>query len=159
MMVNLQIRGWKMEDKRILITVSSISVYIICMVLNFTVFFSCSTPVTMKNGIVTLIYITVLVMAPILGIIIKNRKVVKYSSIFWGATLFSALILLSINIPVIKVLTENWMMPFIVLFIIPLGGLEFFVNSNILNAIIITIIALVMFIITVMSLKHTKSAK
>ncbi|WLC77651.1 hypothetical protein KTC99_22055 (plasmid) [Clostridium estertheticum] len=109
----------------------------------------------MKNVIVTIIYIIVLILATILEIIIKNRKIVKYLSMFWFATLFSGVLLVYINT---IGLTPHWMTPFMVLFISPWCGLGYFVNSNILNAIIITLISLIMFIITVISLKHTKSA-
>ena len=143
-----------MENKGALINTLCIATYIICLVLNITVFIS-EIPITMKNVIVTFIYITILGLAPIFEIIIKNRKIVKYLSMFWFATLFSGVLLVYINT---VGLTPRWMIPFMVLFISPWCGLEYFVNSNILNAIIITLIALIMFIITVISLKHIKPA-
>ena len=94
-------------------------------------------------------------LAPIFEIILKNRKIVKCLSMFWFATLFSGVLLVYINT---VGLTPRWMIPFMVLFISPWCGLEYFINSNILNAIIITLIALIMFIITVISLKHIKPA-
>ncbi|MCB2340230.1 hypothetical protein [Clostridium estertheticum] len=146
-----------MENKRILLTILSVATYIICLVLNIAVFIS-DIPITMKNVIVTLIYISVLILATILEIIIKNIKIVKYLSMFWFATLFSGVLLVYINTINTIGLTPHWMTPFMVLFISPWCGLGYFVNSNILNAIIITLISLIMFIITVISLKHTKSA-
>lgn len=142
-----------MENKRTLINYLYIATYIICLALNITVFIS-EIPITMKNVIVTLIYIIVLILATILEIINKNRKIVKYLSMFWFATLFSGVLLVYVNT---VGLTPRWMIPFMVLFISPWCGMEYFVNSNILNAIIITFISLVMLIITIISRKHTKS--
>ncbi|MCB2340239.1 hypothetical protein [Clostridium estertheticum] len=142
-----------MENKRTLINYLYIAAYIICLALNITVFIS-EIPITMKNVIVTLIYIIVFILATILEIINKNRKIVKYLSMFWFATLFSGVLLVYVNT---VGLSPHWMIPFMVLFISPWCGMEYFVNSNILNAIIITFISLVIFIITIISLKHTKA--
>ncbi|MBU3072623.1 hypothetical protein [Clostridium estertheticum] len=56
----------------------SIVVYIASMALNFTETLL-EIPITTKNVIITLIYISVWIFVPICGIIIKSRAIIQYS--------------------------------------------------------------------------------
>ncbi|MBW9171741.1 hypothetical protein K2F43_11030 [Clostridium estertheticum] len=146
-----------MEAKRRLITVLSITMVILsianvitCMVLNFFDL-KMGGPTTIRSVIVTFSYIAIWIFVLIVGIIIKNRGIVRYCSALWIITLFIATLTVYINA------TGNsatWALPLVVLFLGPLCGIGFFVSSVLYQSIIITIMSLVMLIITVISAKR-----
>ncbi|MBX4270311.1 hypothetical protein [Clostridium estertheticum] len=146
-----------MEAKRSLITVLSITMVILsianvitCMVLNFFDL-KMGGPTTIRSVIVTFSYIAIWIFVLIVGIIIKNRGIVRYCSALWIITLFIATLTVYINA------TGNsatWALPLVVLFLGPLCGIGFFVSSFLYQSIIITIMSLVMLIITVISAKR-----
>ncbi|MBX4261637.1 hypothetical protein KTC96_21210 [Clostridium estertheticum] len=146
-----------MENKRTLITILSVAIVILsiatviaCMLLNFFEL-KMGGPTTIRSVIVTFSYIAIWIFVLIVGIIIKNRGIVRYCSALWIITLFIATLTVYINV------TGNsatWALPLVVLFLAPLCGIGFFVSSVLYQSIIIALISLVMLIITVISAKR-----
>lgn len=110
-------------------------------------------PATVKNLIVTLVYLAIWILVLTIGIKIKNREVMKYCSIFWIITLFFAIITTYVNV---TGATVNWAIPFVALILGQFYGIIFFVKSLLTSSILIAFISLVMVITTVISLKYTK---
>lgn len=122
------------------------------MVLNFPEFLM-GNPATIKNLIVTFIYIAIWIIVLGIGIKIKNRGLIKYSSIFWLITLFLALLTWYGNVTYANV---SWAMPFVILFLGQWYGIDFFVGSHLTTSIVIAFMSLIMFTSTAISLKRTK---
>lgn len=109
---------------------------------------------TIKNVIVTLSYITVWILVLMIGIKIRNRGIVKYCSVFWIITLFTTTSMEYLY----STGGENaCILAFGTLFTSQWYGIGFFVRSM-PQSIVIANISLSMFIYTVITLKHTKSA-
>jgi hypothetical protein len=142
-----------MKNMRILITNLSIATIIICMVLNFQEFLM-GSEATIKNMIVTFSYIAIWIIILVIGIATKNRATMCYCSIFWGITIFVAVVTVYVNA------TGNladWVIPLAILFLGQWYGIGFFVSSFLFSSIIIAFISLVMFTITVISLKYIRT--
>lgn len=121
-------------------------------VLNFPEFLM-GNPANIKNLIVTFIYIVIWIIVLGIGIKIKNRGLIRYSSIFWLMTLFFALLTWYVNVTHVNV---SWAIPFVILFLGQWYGINFFVGSHLTTSIVIAFISLVMFISSSISLKRIK---
>ena len=143
-----------MKNKGTLITILSIATFIICMVLNFPEF-KMGSFVTIKNVIVTFSYVAIWILVLIVGVIGKKSGIVLYSSVFWIITLFISILTVYINV---TGNSANWALPFAILFLGQWYGLGFFVWSILSQYIVIALISLSMLTITVITLKHYKSA-
>lgn len=141
-----------MKNKAILTLILSYVAVIGGLIMNFQEFLM-GHPATIKNLIVTLVYLTLWILILTIGIKIKNREVMKYCSVFWIITLFFAIITTYVNV---TGATVNWALPFVALLLGQFYGITFFVKSLLTSSILITFISLVMVITTVISLKYTK---
>ena len=141
-----------MRYKAIGTVILSIIAIIAGMVLNFPEFLKGDTG-TIKNLIVTFAYIVVWMIVLGTGIKMKNRGLIKYSSVFWLITLFLAVLMWYVNITDANV---DWAIPFVILFLGQWYGINFFVASHLTASIVITLISLVMFAGSAISLKRTK---
>lgn len=121
------------------------------MVLNFQEFLM-GSPATVKNLIVTFVYIAVWILVLIIGIKNKNRGIMKYCSVFWIITLFLSILTGYVNITGAQV---DWALPFAILLLGQWYGITFFVGSFLTASIITAFISLVMLVITLISHKHT----
>lgn len=122
------------------------------MILNFPEFLMGSTA-NIKNLIVTFTYIVIWIIVLGIGIKIKNRGLIKYSSVFWFITLLFALLLWYVNVTHADV---SWAIPFVILFSSQWYGIHFFVGDFLTTSIVITFISIVMLISTAILLKRTK---
>ncbi|MCC5910098.1 MAG: hypothetical protein JJT76_06640 [Clostridiaceae bacterium] len=141
-----------MQNKAAVIIVLSIMTVIGGMVLNFQEFLM-GNPATVKNLTVTFAYIGILMLILTISIKSKNRRVMKYFSVFWMINLFLAI--LTGYIGATGALAD-WSLPFAILLLGQWYGINFFVGSFLNASIIMAFISLGMFITSVISLKHTK---
>ena len=143
-----------MKDNATVTIILSVITVICCMILNFQEFLMGNTA-TIKNLIVTVAYLSIWILILIIGTKIKSRGIMKYCSVFWSATFFFAIITAYINATGV---TADLVIPFVILFLGQWYGIDYFVGSFLFESIIIAFISLIMFTITVISLKHTKEA-
>lgn len=149
-----------MKNKETLSIISSIATIIlaistvtICFFLNFNEF-NTGDSATIKNVIVTFSYITVWILVLMIGIKIRNRGIVKCCLVFWIITLLTTVSKEYLNSTGV---TNNLIHSFWILLTCQWYGIGFFVRI-IPQSIVIANISFSMFIITIISLKHTKSA-
>jgi hypothetical protein len=152
-----------MQNKRTLtiilssaLIILSIATFIICLFLNFTQFQQGGST-TIKSVIVTFSYVAIWTFILVIGIISRNRGIVKYCSVFWIITLVTTIGLIYANMVTITGNAFDWIIPLVILFMGQWYGLRFFIWSDITRSIIIAIISLVMLVIAVIWLKHNKS--
>jgi len=143
-----------MGNRKISIIVLSIATVIICLFLNFNVFLMGGLA-TIKNVVVTFSYIAIWILVLIFSIKSKDRGILVFSSVFWVITLFVGIVTAYVNF---TGNSADWILPFVILFLGQWYGIGFFVSSDLTRGIIIALISLVMFIITVISLKRFKSS-
>lgn len=141
-----------MKNKSILTLILSYVAVIGGLIMNFQEFLM-GHPATIKNLIVTLVYLTLWILILTIGIKIKNREVMKYCFVFWIITLFFAIITTYVNV---TGATVNWALPFVALLLGQFYGITFFVKNLLTSSILIAFISLVMVITNVISLKYTK---
>lgn len=127
---------------------------IIGIVLNMPEFFK-GSPATSKNLIVTVLYIAIWLMVLSLASRHKERKILKYYSMFWLFTLFFAL--LSVYINTVH-FVANWAIPFVGLLLPQWYGIEIFAENLLITNITISSVSLIMFIATLISLKRPQIA-
>ncbi|WP_438311618.1 hypothetical protein [Sporosarcina sp. FA9] len=119
------------------------------IVLNFPEFLM-GSPASIKNLIVTLIYIIVWTLILKTSSTSKNDKVMKFYSVFWILTLLSAIITGYVNITNAIV---DWAIPFAIVFLTQWYGITFFTESFLVSTVIIIIASLIMVIMTLLSIK------
>lgn len=152
-----------MQNKRTLtiilssaLIILSIATFIICLFFNF-IEFQQGGSTTIKSVIVTFSYIAIWTFILVIGIISRNRGIVKYCSVFWIITLVTTIGLIYGNMVTITGNAFDWIIPLVILFMGQWYGLRFFIWSNTTRLIIIAVISLVMLVIAVIWLKHNKS--
>lgn len=128
------------------ITVSSI-------ILNFNEFLV-GSPATMKSIIVAFVYIAIWVIVIVTGGKVQSVKLIKYSIVFWLLTLLTAAAIMYANAADAIV---DWAIPFAILFISPLYGLDIFADNFLITSIIIAVLSLVMISIAVSALRRIGS--
>jgi len=138
-----------MKDKAIITVILSIFIFILGIVLNFQEFLM-GSPTTIKNLIVTFVYLSAWTFVMRISVKSKNYLLIKYYSGIWIATLITAIITVYINITDV---IATWALPFAILFLTPWYGIRFFVGSLLTVSIIIAILSFIMFSIVVLSLR------
>lgn len=141
-----------MKNNTPAIIVLSIFAAIGGMVLNFQEFLM-GNPATIKNLIVTLVYVAIWVLVLTISIKNKNRGIMKYCFVFWIITLFLSILMGYVNGTGAQV---DWVLPFAILLLGQWYGINFFVGSFLTTSIIMAVISLVMVIIAGKSIKRTK---
>lgn len=141
-----------MENKATAKILLSIVTVIGSMALNFQEFLM-GSPATVKNLIVTLLYIAIWILILAVSIKSRNRGIMKYYSVFWIITLFLAILTAYVNA---TGTSADWAIPFALLLLGQWYGINFFVGSFLTSSIIIGFISLLMFAAAVTSLKRTK---
>lgn len=127
---------------------------IIGIVLNMPEFFK-GSPATIKNLIVTVLYVGIWLIVLSLASRYKERKILKYYSVFWLFTLFFALLSVYINT---VYFVANWAIPFVGLLLPQWYGIEIFAENLLITNITISSVSLIMFIATLISLKWPQIA-
>lgn len=122
------------------------------MALNFHEFLM-GSPATIKNLLVTFTYIAIWIFILIMGIRSKNHGIMRYCSVFWMITLLLSILTWYANATEALV---DWAIPYAILLLGQWYGIDFFVDSFLITAVIIASISLVMFTVTVISFKRTK---
>lgn len=142
-----------MKNTIIFIIVPILAV-IIAVVLNFQGFLM-SSPVTVKNIFVTFVYLAIWISILIITLKSKNYFAMNYYYlVFWLLTLFFAVITAFANV------TEfytDWAIPFIILLLTPLYGIDILVDNHLTTAIIVASLSLIMFIAFLFTLKKPSS--
>ncbi|ERI91068.1 hypothetical protein HMPREF1982_03433 [Clostridiales bacterium oral taxon 876 str. F0540] len=128
---------------------------ILSAILNFKEFLMGGNATT-KNIVVTTVYIAIWFLVTAIGIINKQRSIIKYCSIFWGMTLFLILLILLLNTTGIDAGIVDLFIPFAILLLGPWFGIQQFAESLQKCEILITLIPVVMFLATFVSLKRLK---
>jgi hypothetical protein len=132
----------------------SILIVIGGMVLNYQEFLMGSSA-TIKNVIVTTAYMLIWILILMIGIKNKDSVVMKYYSVFWVLTMFTSLITAYVNVTEANIDFANI---FVILLLGQWYGIKFIVGSYLTISIIIAIISLIMFIITIFSIRNLKRA-
>lgn len=109
------------------------------------------SPATVKNLIVTFVYIGIWIFIIIITLKSKNRRVMKYYSAFWLLTLLFAILTGFVNVTGVNV---DWAIPFVALLLTQWYGIELLVDNFLITSIIISSLSLIIFIATVFSLKR-----
>lgn len=141
-----------MKNKATTIIILSILTIIGGMALNFQEFLM-GSPATLKNLIVTFVYMAIWILILAISIKSKNRGIMKYCSVFWIITLILSILMGYVNVTGASI---DWALPFAILLLGQWYGINFFVRSFLTASIIMSFISLVMFTITFISLKRTK---
>lgn len=123
---------------------------IVGLVLNFQEFLM-GSPATVKNLIVTFVYIAIWIFILIITLKSMNRRVMKYYSAFWLLTLLFAILTGFVNVTGVNV---DWAIPFVALLLTQWYGIELLVDNFLITSIIISSLSLIMFIATVFSFKR-----
>ncbi len=142
-----ELKGGMLLRKTLIL--SSILVVIFGIVLNFPEFLM-GSPASIKNLIVTLIYIIVWTLIFKINSTSKNDKVMKFYAMFWILTLLSAIITGYVYITNAIV---DWAIPFAIVFLTQWYGITFFTESFLVSSVIIMIASLIMIIMTFLSIK------
>lgn len=136
-----------MKHKAIISIILPLAIIIVGLVLNFPEFLM-GSPATIKNVIVTFVYLATWILILTINAKSKTRGIMKYYSVFWIITLFFAILVGYVNV---TEATINWAIPFVILFLTQWYGINFFVESYLTISIIIVSISLLMFIATFLS--------
>ena len=141
-----------MKNTIIFIIVPILAV-IIAVVLNFQETLM-GSPATVKNILVTFVYLAIWIFILIITLKSKNHNVMKYYSVFWLLTLFFAVLTGFGNVTEVNI---EWAIPFIALLLTPWYGIELFVDDFLITTIIIASLSLIMFIAFLFKLKKPNS--
>ena len=142
----------KMNKKATAIIFSSIVNIIGGMALNFQEFLM-GSPATVKNLIVTLVYLVIWILILTTGTKSNSRGIIQYCNIFWGIMLFLSIVTVYVNA---TGASADWALPLAVLLLGQWYGINFFIEDFLTSSIIIAVISLAMLIISIRSLKATK---
>lgn len=121
-------------------------------ILNFTEFLM-GSPATIKNLSVTIAYLAICILILGVGRKYKSSEIMKWCSVFWAITFFSAILTVFVNATGV---TASWAIAFIILFLGQWYGINFFIGSFLTSSIIIALIALMALIINLLSLSRLK---
>ncbi len=135
-----------------MIIIATITAVIVGAVLNFPEF-SMGSPATLRNLIVTILYLTIWIIVIRICTKNKNRGIVIYCSAFWFITLLLSILTVCVNATEVH---AAWAIPFVILFLNQLYGIRFLAGSLLNTSIIIAFISLVIFFNTVISYQRIK---
>ena len=138
-----------MRGKVVILIALPIFALIVGLVLNFPEFLM-GSPATIKNFLVTLVYIAIWIFILSIASQNKKRKIMKYYSAFWLLTLF--FVVLSVYVNSVD-FVANWAIPFVGLLLPQWYGIELLVDNLLITNIIISSISLIMFIATLLALR------
>ena len=127
---------------KVLFIIVPIFAIIVGLVLNFQESLM-GSPATVKNLIVTFVYIAIWIFILIITIKSKNRRVIKYYAAFWLLTLLFAILTVFVNVTDVNV---EWAIPFIALLLTQWYGIELLVDNFLNTLIIISSLSLIIFI-------------
>ena len=133
----------------------SIMATILCAILNFNEFLMGGNATT-KNVVVTAVYIAIWFLVSAIGIINKQRSIIKYCCIFWAITLFLTLLMFLLNAAGIDAGIVDLFIPFEILLLGPWFGIQQFTESLQKSEILMTLIPIAMFAATFVSLKRLR---
>ena len=148
-----------MEKKRtlsVVFVILSIIIFIASLLLNF-IEFQNSSSASVRSVIITFLYVTVWVLILVSGIISKNSGAVIFCSVFWFITFVSSTTVVYSNMVHTLGRWDQFIFPFMLLFIGQWHGLRFFVHRNMTYFILISIISLVMLAVAVIWLIYNKN--
>lgn len=148
--------GIKLKKKFAVQTITILLIifaFIVCLILNFPDSLMGHTP-TIKNLVVTVVYITIWVFVLSIASRNKDRVMMKYYSVFWLITLFFAILTVLVNAAVFN---AHWATPFIALLLTPWYGIELMVDNFLITSVIISSVSLILFIAILLSLKRLRS--
>lgn len=143
-----------MKNKVTISIIVPLFAIIVGLVLNFQEFLM-GSPATVKNLIVTFVYIAIWIFILTITLKSKNRRNMKYYSAFWLLTLLFAILTGFVNVTGVNV---DWAIPFVALLLTQWYGIELLVDNFLITSIIISSFSLIMFIGTVFSLERPNSA-
>lgn len=123
-----------------------------CMYLNFENFLY-GSPATVKNLIVTFLYIVSWGIILIIGIKDSDYKFMIYSCIFWLIILLLSILTIYVNI---TDASADWAIPFVILLLGQWYGFKFFLSSYVVSSIITALISLIIIVSVVISTKRKK---
>lgn len=149
---NKQFFNLKKNKKTTVIIFLSVVNIIGGMTLNFQEFLM-GSPATVKNLIVTLVYLALWILILTTGIKSNSRGIIQYCTIFWGIMLFLSIVTVYVNA---TGASADWALPLAVLLLGQWYGINFFMESFLTSSIIIAVISLAILIISIKSLKTTK---
>lgn len=134
-----------MKSKFGLTVTLSIAVIIIGLVLNFPEYLS-GSEATIKNFVVTIIYVAVWILVLIIGVKYKSISIIKYSSIFWGLMLFISMVTIYILVTGAYI---GWILPMAILLNGQWYGVNFLADNFTISSIIVAIISSIMFLTSI----------
>jgi hypothetical protein len=143
-----------MNKASIIPIILSILIVIGGMVLNFQEFLM-GSPATIKNVIVTTAYMLIWILILMIAIKNKNSSLMKYSSVFWVLTMLTSLLTAYVNVTEANI---DFGIIFVILLLGQWYGINFIVGSYLTISIIIAIISLIMFVISIFSIRNIKRA-
>jgi hypothetical protein len=134
-----------MESKTIFLVLLPISIIILGIVLNFQEFLM-GSQVSIKNLIVSLVYLAIWIVAFRICSKIKNRIIMRCYSVFWLLTLILAMITVFVNLTEVNL---SGAIPFVILFLTQWYGIDYFIDSHIITLTLVSLVSLIMFIATI----------
>jgi hypothetical protein len=137
-----------MKGKTVISIFLPLIIITVGIVFNFPEFLM-GSPATIKNLIVTIVYLAIWVIALTISKKSKNCGILKCYSVFWIITMFFAIITGYVNVVDAN---ADWAILFAILFLTQWYGIIFFAGSYLTASIIVALISLIMFITTVISL-------
>jgi hypothetical protein len=122
------------------------------MILNFPEFLM-GSPATVKNIIVTLIYLISWIVFLIILLRSKTHGLIKYNLLFWLITFSLALLTYYANA---TEATLNWAIPFVIIFLGPWYGIRILTGNFLILSVFIMLISSVMAAINAVLLMRKK---
>jgi hypothetical protein len=141
-----------LKGKAIVSILLPILIITVGIYMNFQEFLM-GSPATIKNLVVTSLYLATWIVVLVVTAKSKNRVLMKFYSVFWVMTLFFAF-----NTGYANIVETNgsWAIPFVILFLTQWYGLKYFVGSFLTASILIACISLIMVVTAVLSFKKVR---
>lgn len=117
-------------------------------------------PPTIKNLVITILYLAIWVFVILVAMQYRNRTAMKYYLAFWLLTLCFAIAVILVNMGIFEafwIATDLWLTIFVALFITPWYGVNLFAEGYFVYPMIISSISLILVITTAFSLKRLHS--
>ena len=138
------------------------TLFIICivaiiggMILNFQEFLM-GSPATVKNLLVTVVYMSIWIFVLVVGLRDKNRAILTFISVFWIITLLVSFSIMYANATGASV---DWALPLAILLGGQWYGIMFFVGSFLTFSLVVAFISLVMFTASIITLVRIRLNK
>jgi hypothetical protein len=139
-----------LKGKAIVSIIVPILIITVAIEMNFSEFLM-GSPATIKNLVVTFLYLATWIVILVVTAKSKNRILMTFYSVFWLMTLFFAIITGYVNVVEANV---EWAIPFVILFLTQWYGFNYFVGSFLTASILIACISLIMVVTTVLSARN-----